>query len=333
MQKLTVIGTGAWGTALAIQFAKRGHAVALWGRDKRLVEKVAADRCNETYLPGVTLPDNITLHHDLAKAADSDYLLFATPTVSIRELAKKLALMITARHRGIAWASKGIEADSGYFLHQVIAQEIKNSLPLAIISGPSFASEVAVGLPTALTVASEQLSFAEEIAGLLHGDKLRVYTTHDMIGVECGGALKNIIAIAAGIAEGLQLGENAKAALITRGLNEMIRFSEAMGGKRETIMGLAGIGDIVLSCSSNQSRNRCFGMMIVQHQSAEVALTKVKGVVEGVPTTKIVMRIAQQHNIEMPICSQIAAVLEDKVSPLKAVEQLLKRRKAVAETT
>lgn len=332
MQKLTIIGAGAWGTALAIQFAKRGHAVALWGRDKRRIAEIAASRCNGNYLPGVLLPELISLYDDFAAAvAEGDYIVLVTPTATIRHLAKQLNPLIQTHHRGIAWASKGIEVNSGCFLHQAIAQETNSCLPLAAISGPSFASELAAGLPTALTVASPQLDFAEELADLLRGDWLRVYTTDDMVGVECGGALKNIIAIAAGIASGMQLGENARAALITRGLNEMIRFSEAMGGKRATVTGLAGMGDVILSCSGDQSRNWRFGIMVAQCPSARAARKEASGVIEGVPTAEIVMQLANLHNIEMPICSKIAEILADKVSASEALVQLFER-KATSET-
>ncbi len=327
MHSLTIIGAGIWGTALAVQFVERGCKVNLWGRNRTLMEKMAACRYNEAYLPDTRLPDEIKCHRDLATAvADGDIVLLATPTATIRGLIELINPILDERQRGIAWACKGVEADSGRWIHEVVSETLGSELPLAAVSGPSFAHEVAAGLPTALVIACEQKSFADTLAELLHGDKLRVYTTDDMIGVECGGALKNIIAIAAGIADGLALGENAKAALITRGINEAIRFTEAVGGRAETIVGLAGVGDIVLSCASNRSRNQNFGRMIVEYGGARKAREQNTKVVEGVDATKAVLKIANRHKIEMPICEQIALILADRIRAEAAVAQLLQRQ-------
>ena len=327
MHKLTIIGTGIWGTALAVQFAARGCEVNLWGRNQELTAKMATDRCNESYLPHIKLPDKIECHQDFAAAITaSDIILLATPTTSIRQIVKRLAPLLKAQHQGIAWACKGIEADSGRWLHEVVSETLGRDLPLAAVSGPSFAHEVAMNLPTALIIACRQKSFADTLAEMLHGGNLRVYTTDDIIGVECGGALKNVIAIAAGIAEGLGLGENAKAALVTRGIAEVIRFTEAMGGRTETVIGLAGIGDIVLSCSSSSSRNQNFGKMIVKYGSAQKAHEKNTKIIEGVETANAVLKMASRHKIEMPICEQIVAILTDRISAEQAVEHLLQRQ-------
>ena len=327
MHSLTIIGAGIWGTALAVQFAGRGCKVNLWGRNQTLMEKMASTRYNQAYLPDTRLPDEITCHQDFATAvAKGHILLLVTPTATIRQLIQDISPILNERHQGIAWACKGVEADSGCWIHEIVSETLGSELPLAAVSGPSFAHEVAAGLPTALVIACEQKPFADTLAGLLHGDKLRVYTTDDMVGVECGGALKNILAIAAGIAEGLALGENAKAALITRGINEAIRFTEAVGGRAETIVGLAGIGDIVLSCASSQSRNQNFGRMIVEYGGAGKAREQNTKVIEGMDATRAVLKIANRHKIEMPICEQIALILDDRIHAKAAVEQLLQRQ-------
>jgi len=331
MHRLTVIGAGVWGTALAVQFAKRGCRVNLWGRNAALMDKMAAQRVNAAYLPDIQFPESLHCATDFdAAVAASDIVLLVTPTPTIRSLSERLASRIDSQHRGIAWACKGMEASSGAWMHEVVGEALAKAaareLPLAAISGPSFARELAMGLPTAVVIASQQLAFADSLAELLHGDQLRVYTSDDMIGVECGGALKNIIAIAAGISEGLCLGENAKAALIARGLNEVIRFTQTLGGRSETIMGLAGVGDIVLSCASDQSRNHRLGKLLVQYQSAREACAQDTGIVEGLETATAVLKVARRHRLEMPICEQIALILEDQIGALEAVEQLLKRQ-------
>lgn len=326
MHDLTIIGAGIWGTALAVQFANRGCKVNLWGRNRVLMEKMAVNRFNEAYLPNTKLPDKVRCYRDFDTAVfEGNIILLVTPTATIRQLAAQLNALLDDRHQGIAWACKGMEADEGRWIHEIVSEVLERELPLAAVSGPSFAHEVAAGLPTALVIACERKSFADTLAELLHGDNLRVYTTDDIIGVECGGALKNIIAIAAGISERLGLGENAKAALITRGIDEVMRFTEAMGGRAETIAGLAGIGDIVLSCSSDQSRNQRFGKMIVECGSAKKAYEQNTEVVEGVETTNAVLKAANRHKIEMPICEQIGLILSDSISAKEAVEQLLRR--------
>lgn len=326
MYKLTIVGAGVWGSALAVQFANRGCKVNLWGRNQELISQMATSRCNQTYLPNIKLPDNIECYIGLDDAiADGDIILLVTPSASIPQLARRIAPLISDRHQGIAWACKGIEAHSGHWIHEIVSK-IRPNLPIAAISGPSFAHEVALGLPTALVIACERKSFADTLAEMLHSSTLRVYTTPDIIGVECGGALKNVIAIAAGIAEGLELGENAKAALVTRGIAEVIRFTEAMGGYRETVVGLSGIGDIVLSCSSDSSRNYNFGKMIVKYGGAKKALEKNTKVIEGAETASAVLEIAQQHKIEMPICEQIALILAGRITAKQAVERLLQRQ-------
>ena len=326
MHKIAIIGAGIWGTALAVRFAKNGSRVHLWGRNRTLIARMAATRCNESYLPDIKLPDTIECHEDFATAITAaDIILLVTPTPSIRQLTQRLAPLLNDQHLGLAWAAKGIEAESGCWIHEIILQTLHCNLPLATISGPSFAHEVAMELPTALVVASAQKSFADTVAAMLHGDNLRVYTTDDIMGVECGGAVKNVIAIAAGIAAGLGLGENAKAALVTRGIAEVIRFSVAVGGRSETIVGLSGIGDIVLSCSSSTSRNQKFGKMIVKYGSSQKAYRKNTTIVEGVETARAVLQIAQRHKIEMPICETIALILADRISAAEAVQQLLQR--------
>ena len=308
-----------------MQIAKRGHRVNLWGRDKALIEKIRDSRCNEVYLPGVPLPGQIRLHHDLGGAcAGSEFILCAVPTTAIREVSACVAAETDLQNRPLAWACKGIERTSGSLVHQIIEQTCNGKVATAAIGGPSFAAEVAAGKPTAVVIASAGDS-AAKFARLLHGENLRVYTTGDIIGVETGGALKNVIAIAAGICRGLEFGDNAKAALIARGLNEMINFAVAAGGSAATMMGLAGLGDLVLSCTSEQSRNHQYGVWLGRGLPSEQALKKIHGVIEGHWTTPIVLQLAEKYAIEMPICKQVERVINGQLGPREAVQELLKR--------
>ncbi|MDD9808039.1 MAG: NAD(P)-dependent glycerol-3-phosphate dehydrogenase [Gammaproteobacteria bacterium] len=332
MTQVTVIGAGAWGTALALHLARRGHAVGLWGRDGELMERIAATRRNDTYLPGVELPPAMMTHRDFDEAvAAGEQLLLAVPTAALRAVCERLKDAVGKKHSGLVCAIKGIEVQSGCLVHEVVEQAFGGGLPLCVLAGPSFAEEVAAGKPTAVTVASRGGQAARDGAAPFHGGHLRAYTTDDVVGVEIGGALKNVIAIAVGMSDGLGFGENAKAALITRGLGEILRLALALGARAETVTGLAGLGDIVLSCGSDLSRNRRFGLLLAQGLGRDEALGKTGGVVEGLPTTGIALQLARRHGVEMPICEQVERVLQGETTMQNAVDELL-RRPAKTET-
>jgi glycerol-3-phosphate dehydrogenase (NAD(P)+) len=262
--------------------------------------------------------------HLPAAVQEADIVLVVVPSHAYGETLVRLKTYY-CDDMGFAWATKGLEHGTGHFLHQVTARILGRVHRSAVISGPSFAREVAAGLPTAVTVASWDSGFAGQLAALLHGSNLRAYTSEDVIGVELGGAVKNVLAIAAGVSDGLGFGANARAALITRGLAEMVRLGEVVGGRRETFMGLAGIGDLVLTCTDNQSRNRRFGLAIGRGQTVQQALDTIGQVVEGAAITREMVRMARQHGVEMPITEQVDRVLHQGLEPRQAVEALLAR--------
>lgn len=322
---VAVVGAGSWGTALALLLVRNGHMTHLWGHDPEHMNRLRQDGENRQYLPGVAFPSQLSIQIDLAAAVNgAGLVLVVVPSHAYGKvlLAVKPLLVATT---GIAWATKGLEHGSGRFLHEVTEQVLGETCRSAIVSGPSFAREVAAGLPTAITVASKDEEHARRVADLLHGPTLRAYRSNDVIGVELGGAVKNVLAIAAGVSDGLGFGANARAALITRGLTEMVRLGEAVGGRRETLMGLAGLGDLVLTCTDDQSRNRRFGLAIGRGQSAEDACAAIGQVVEGAVTTREVMRLAQHYGVEMPITEQVDHVLHQGKDPRQAVEALLAR--------
>lgn len=322
---IAVLGAGAFGTALAIQLARRGAPALLWARDAGLADEVERARENRRYLPGCPLPSRLHVTGDLAAAvAQAGDLLIATPSPSLREICEKLAPLIRPE-QGIVTACKGLEPGWGRFAHEVVTEELGSQRPLAAISGPTFAKELGIGLPTAVTVASKDRAFAERIAEAFHGDGFRAYLSDDIIGVEIGGAVKNVLAIAVGIADGMGLGANTRAAMITRGLNEISRLGEAIGANPETVMGMAGLGDLVLTCTDDQSRNRRFGLMLGQGKTAAEAQTEIASVVEGVRAAPEVLRLARRHNVEMPLCEHVGAVLAGKLSPAQALKRLAER--------
>jgi len=322
---VAVLGPGSWGTALALLLARHGHPVRLWGHNPEEIAPLRQERENRRFLPGIPFPPALTVGVDLAEAlASADLALVVVPSHAYGVTLTRLRPHLPAR-AGFAWATKGLEPGGGRFLHEVTAEILGAAWPAAVISGPSFAREVAMGLPTAVTVASEDAAHARRVAALLHGSNLRAYTSNDVIGVELGGAIKNVLAIAAGIADGLGFGANARAALITRGLAEMARLGLAVGGQRETFMGLAGIGDLVLTCTDDQSRNRRFGLAIGRGETAEAAFAAIGQVVEGAATAREALRLAQRHRVEMPITEQVHAVLDHGQDPRRAVEILLAR--------
>jgi len=320
-----VLGSGSWGTALASLIARNGHPTTIWGRDAAQVEAIARTHQNPRYLPGIALPEALQGSTDLATTvAAADYVLVVTPSHAFTETLRALA-----PHRragaGVAWATKGFEPGSGRFLHEVAAEALGPDVPVAVVTGPSFAKEVAQGLPTAVTVHSDDESFAQDIAGSLHGAAFRAYTGNDMLGAELGGAMKNVLAVATGVADGMALGLNARAGLITRGLNEMLRLNVAIGGKAETLMGLAGLGDLVLTCTGDLSRNRRLGLALGRGQSIAEAVAAIGQVVESVQTADEVMRLAERHGIELPISALVREVLHGHITPVEGLKMLLAR--------
>jgi glycerol-3-phosphate dehydrogenase (NAD(P)+) len=321
---IAVLGAGSWGTALAILLCRNGHRVRLWGHEVEQIEALRRDGENRLFLPGTPLPEALTPTASLDEAiAGASDCLVVVPSHAFRAVVEQTAQRLP-NAMGVAWATKGLDPASGELLHGV-SQKALGDRPLAVVSGPSFAQEVAQGLPTAVTVASDNPVFAARVAGLLHGERFRAYTSSDMVGVEVCGAAKNVLAIATGIADGLGFGANTRAALITRGLAELIRVGTALGGRAETFMGLAGIGDLVLTCTDNQSRNRRMGLALAGGASLAEAQSKIGQEVEGVVTALAMHRLAQRLKIDMPISEQVYRVLYEGVSPETATRALLER--------
>jgi glycerol-3-phosphate dehydrogenase (NAD(P)+) len=322
---IAVLGAGAWGTALSVLLARNGYRVRLWGNDREQIEHAARERANPAALPGIVLPPLIELRADFAEVvrATTDFLI-AVPSHAFRATLASLHALSTTP-AAIAWATKGIEPGSGRLLSEVTEELLGASAPFAVISGPTFAGEIARGLPSALTVAAKRPPVAERVAGWLRGERVRVYTSDDVAGVQLGGAIKNVIAIAAGISDGLGFGANARAALITRGLAELTRLGIAMGGKRDTFMGLTGAGDLILTCTDNTSRNRRVGLGLGQGRTLKQVLAEIGQEAEGVATARELYRLARRLNIEMPITEQVYCVLYENLAPQTAVEVLLRR--------
>lgn len=323
--KIAVLGAGSWGTALAALMARHGHAVTLWGRDAAISASIDQRHENPRYLPGIPLPDNLSATTDMAAAlATADLVLVVVPSHAFTETLRTLA-PLRPGGAGVAWATKGFETGSGRFLHEVAEDILGPDVPLAVVTGPSFAKEVALNLPTAVTVHGNDAVFAQTVAEVMHGPAFRAYTGDDMVGAELGGAMKNVLAVATGVADGMELGLNARAGLITRGLNEMLRLSAAIGAKPETLMGLAGLGDLVLTCTGDLSRNRRLGLALGRGQSLTDAVREIGQVVESVQTADEVMRQAERHGIDLPISSAVRSVLHGDMSPSDGLQQLLAR--------
>lgn len=322
---VTVLGAGSWGTALAILLARNGQPAVLWGHDPVALDVMREEGVNARYLPGVAFPTALRIEPELARAvAASQTLLLVVPSHAFRSVLAQAAPHLRPK-TGLAWATKGLEPGSDHLLHQVVEEVLGPTLRTAVVSGPTFALEVARGLPTAVTVASRTASFASALAARLHDTRFRAYTSDDIVGVQLGGAVKNVLAIAAGIADGLGFGSNTRAALITRGLAEMMRLGVALGGRRETFMGLAGLGDLVLTCTDDQSRNRRLGLGLGRGKSVQAARAAIDQVVEGMQTATEVRRLAAEHGVEMPISDQVYRVLQEEQNPVDAVRELLDR--------
>ena len=322
---LAVLGAGSWGTALAILLARHGHQVRLWAHRAEHAEAMRATGENSRYLPGIPLPDGLHPEASLTAAlAGCRDVLVVVPSHGFQALMTQIAPLLGDEGR-VAWATKGLEPDSSRLLHEVALQYL-GERPLAVVSGPTFAREVAEGLPTAVTVAANDQPFAEAMAGYLRGDTFRPYTSTDMVGVQVGGALKNVLAIAAGIADGIGYGANTRAALITRGLAEIRRVGDALGAHPDTLMGLAGLGDLVLTCTDDQSRNRRCGLLLGQGYNLEQARVEIGQVVEGVGTVREAWALADRLQVEMPITEQVYQVVHADRAPADAVQALLHRQ-------
>ena len=318
---IAVLGAGAWGTALAINLAAR-HRVTLWARDAVQAETLHAARTNARYLPGFPFPSSLQIEADLARAAAAcTYLILAVPVGGLRALLSRL----DKPQAPLVWLCKGFEQPDARLPHEIVAETLGAVAHSAVLSGPSFAQEVARGLPAALTLAARDRVWAATAARALHGPALRVYSHDDVIGVEVGGAVKNVIAIAAGVSDGLGLGMNARAALITRGLAEMTRLGVALGGRAETFMGLAGVGDLLLTCTGDLSRNRRVGLALARGESASHAQAGLGHVAEGVFTAGEVLHRAAAHGIDMPIAGAVCRVLEQPTRAADVVRELLAR--------
>jgi len=325
MKTIAVLGSGSWGTALAAHLAHGGHQVRLWGRNADLIADIKARCANVTYLPDVLLPPSITATSSLEEAlARADFVVAALPSHGTRAVLRAAAPFVP-RQALLVSATKGLEQDSLLRISEVIAQELRGSPPVAVLSGPSFAMEVALGRPTAVCVACVDPVLAEEVQREFRGSAFRLYASTDVVGVEIGGALKNIIAIAAGVVEGLGLGQNALAALITRGLAEITRLASALGGRRDTLSGLSGLGDLVLTCTGTLSRNRHVGVELAHGRSIADVVAGMKMVAEGVKTTTAALALGQRHGIDLPIATQMDAVLTGKRKVAAAVEELMLR--------
>lgn len=321
--KFAVLGAGSWGTALAMQLS-RNEVTVLWGRNKAGMEAMQQSRSNEQYLPGIEFPEKLVIETDLSHAIEQcDAVLVVCPSHAFGDILQQIKPLIG--HRPLAWASKGFEPGTGRFLHEVAEEIMGTSLPMALVTGPSFAKDVAMNKPTLVAVASNHEDFAMQVSKALHTDNFRAYISTDVIGAELGGAVKNVLALATGIADGMQLGDNTRAALMTRGMAEMMRLGDALGCRPETLMGLSGLGDLVLTSTGDLSRNRRMGLALGRGESIEEAQQTIGQVVEGIGTTDEVMRLSQKHQIEMPITEHVWKVVHGEMTTTQALSALMDR--------
>jgi glycerol-3-phosphate dehydrogenase (NAD(P)+) len=322
---IAILGAGSWGTALALYLGRRGQTVRIWSIDPTEIMAMKMERANVRYLPGFTLPAEVMPVADLQEAVDEvEDILIVVPSVGFRQTLASLTPYLTPEKR-ILCASKGLDTKTGQLLSEVTEEILGEDRPFAVLSGPSFAREVAAGLPCAVVIASHHNAFLRDLSQRLNSPIFRIYTSHDVIGVEIGGVTKNVIAIATGITDGMELGANARSALITRGLAEIIRLGTALGGKLETLVGLSGLGDLILTCSDNQSRNRRLGLAIGQGRPLQEAEREIGQVVEGKRNAELVARLALRNGIEMPICNTIGQILQGTITAKEAITILLSR--------
>ncbi|MBK1733711.1 glycerol-3-phosphate dehydrogenase [Halorhodospira abdelmalekii] len=323
MSTIAVLGAGAWGTALAKVLGDNAHAVWLWSRDSEHVEAINRSGENRRHLPGCSLPATLRATADLEEAVgDSDWILLAVPSAAFREIVARLAPYAPPR---LAWATKGLEAESGGFLHGVVDKLLSPPPAMAVLSGPTFAAEIGRGLPAAMTVASTCERFAADMVAAFHSERFRLYTNPDMIGVQLGGAVKNVLAVATGVSDGLGLGANARAALVTRGLAEISRLGDRLGADPRTLIGLAGMGDLLLTCTDDQSRNRRFGLALGRGATIAEALESVGSTVEGARTAGELYSLAATYEVEMPISAAVHRLLQGEIDPGLAVRELMER--------
>ncbi|PSW04906.1 NAD(P)H-dependent glycerol-3-phosphate dehydrogenase [Photobacterium lipolyticum] len=325
---MTVLGAGSYGTSLAISLARNGANVILWGHEAEHMAQLEMDRANEAFLPGVPFPESLIISADLEAAVQASRdLLVVVPSHVFGEVLTNVKPFLRDDSR-ICWATKGLEPETGRLLKDVAVEALGDNVPLAVLSGPTFAKELAAGMPTAIAVSSPDDAFVRDLQEKIHCSKtFRVYSNSDFIGMQLGGAVKNVIAIGAGMSDGIGFGANARTALITRGLAEMCRLGAALGAQPETFMGMAGLGDLVLTCTDNQSRNRRFGLALGQGKSVEQAQIDIGQVVEGYRNTKEVWALAQRYGVEMPISEQIYQVLYQGKDAREAAKDLLAREK------
>lgn len=326
LARFLVLGSGAWGSALTIYLASKGHQVVQWGHHAQTMENIAKNRMNERYLPGVIFPSNVSFCSDLAQgfslAGENPIVLIVVPSAAFDETTRRIQPFLSQTTR-ILSCTKGL-GENGEWLSALCRQNC-GLRPFAVLSGPSFAKEVAQGLPTAITIATESTIFGEQLVSAFHSDVFRVYLSQDLIGVQLGSVFKNVLAIAVGMSDGLGFGANARAALITRGLAEMCRLGDKIGVQHATLMGLSGVGDMVLTCTDNQSRNRRFGLALGQGIAQEEAEKTINQVVEGKMNVRQLITLAKKYQTEIPICEQVYAVLYEELSPQQAVVNLLQR--------
>ena len=320
-----VLGAGSWGTALSMQLIRSGCGVVLWDWDRKHINAIARTRCNEKFLPDFPLPDGLRIEPELEAAVrQAEEILIVVPSHAFVGILEQIKPWLRPG-QGIAWACKGLEPGTGQFLHEPALKIFGAERALAVVTGPSFAIEVAANLPTAVTVARTEPEYCERIARALHGGNFRAYTSDDIIGAELGGSVKNVLAVATGICDGMGLGYNARAALITRGLAEMTRLGVALGAEKATFSGLAGMGDLVLTCTGSLSRNRTVGYRLGQGESLSEILADMKAVAEGVKTAEAVHALARRHRVEMPIAEQVYAIVHEGRKPAEALQALMLR--------
>ena len=326
MNSVCVLGAGSYGTALAFCLSRNGIKTVLWGRDKQQIELMSKSRTNQKYLPNAIFPDELYVESELSKAINfSQDILVVVPSHVFSKTLKRIKPFLTAEHR-IIWATKGLEPETGRLLQDVAIEVLGDNFPLAALSGPTFAKEMVAGLPTAISLSSTNEALAQDFANKLHCSKsFRVYRNNDFIGIQLGGAIKNVIAIGAGLSDGLGFGSNARTALITRGLTELTRLGTQLGAKPTTFMGMSGLGDLVLTCTDNQSRNRRFGLALGRGSGIQEAMNEIGQVVEGYRNTKEVHILSKRFGVEMPICEQVYEVLYNNKPAKEAALTLLGR--------
>jgi len=321
---IAVLGAGSWGTALAMLLARNGQVVHLWDRNTALLESLAKDRMNTRYLPGIPLPEGLVVCHELSEALDAiQDILIVVPSHAFGEALKTIQPFLSEEHR-LIWATKGLEPETGLFFHQVLARELPKTPRYAVLSGPSFAKEVAAEIPTAVAVATKDQGFGQDLMTRFNQDNFRITLTDDVMGVQLGGVVKNVLGVAVGISDGASFGANTRAALMVQGLTEMMRLGDALGARAETLMGLAGCGDVILTCTDNQSRNRRFGLALAKGLTANEALNEIGQVVEAVHNVEQLCALSRTYSVRLPVAEQVLRIIKGEVSPKEAIQALFR---------